>query len=255
MLRQQLRISTALLSDAAKGVASFRSGRESLSKAAFAASDKDEYGPGGALRARAAGGCWRCSADCARGGPVGLLATLSGSPKRAPSRTGSAARGRRSWRLCRGRDSGVSGTQAGQGATAGEPSGRVEATQQVSPQSGQSLGGVLIVRSWDRLRLAGLARFGWSVLAEWAGERQVRRTSTISPSESPGLQGRSRSSLRRRLVRSAPKRTRARSRYRNLRPDLVGPGSPNLASCRPAQLLEEPGSTPAPARSGRIRPI
>lgn len=98
-----------------------------------------------------------------------LLATLSGSPKRAPRRTGSAARGRRSWRWCRGRDAGVLGTQAGQGATAGEPSGRVEWTQQVSPQSGQSLGGVLIGRSGDRLEFAGFASFARSVLAEWPG--------------------------------------------------------------------------------------
>ena len=69
----------------------------------------------------------------------GRRESLSGSPKMAARRTGSAARGRRSRRVCRGRDFGVLGTQVGQGATAGDPSGRVESTQRVLPQSGQSL--------------------------------------------------------------------------------------------------------------------
>jgi len=132
--------------------------RESLSKAAVAASDKDEYGAG------TVGGF--------EGGETGVgepVAAVSGSPKMAARRTGSAARGRRSWRGCRGRDWGVAGPPAGQGALAGDPSGRAQCTQPVSPQSGQSLDRVLISLSVGSI---GRIRASRSVLAESVGDRQ-----------------------------------------------------------------------------------
>ena len=148
MLRQQLRISTASLSDVAE-VSAPRARPESLSKVASATFDKDESGRRAALCAPASVAGLVAVAGFEGGGTggAGPVTVLSGSAKRAARRVGSSARDRRARRACRGRDCGVFGTQVGQGATAGAPSGRGELTQQVSPQSGQSLGRVGISRS------------------------------------------------------------------------------------------------------------